>query len=105
MLCRSCTAGHHSAGGGQLLPGPTMALVPVSISVILYSDSYHRGFFFTDVLMLRDAGLQHGHHPFFMGVHFSSHPFYDSFQTFEILHDYPFLGGICKVWKSAIVLQ
>jgi hypothetical protein len=26
--CHSCTAGHPSAGGGQLLPGPTLALGP-----------------------------------------------------------------------------
>jgi hypothetical protein len=61
-----CKAGHPSAGGGQLLPGPTSVLspflqlsvapysyMPVPIPLLYCSDSFHCGLFFRDRLMHR----------------------------------------------------
>jgi hypothetical protein len=63
--CHSCTAGHPSAVGGQLLPGPTITLGPflqlsvapygqtqVSVLLLQCSDSFHCGPFFRDFLLL-----------------------------------------------------
>jgi hypothetical protein len=64
--CRNSTAGHPSAGGGQYLSGPTIALGPflqlseapyrlmaVPISLLQCSDSFHGDLFFRDFLPLR----------------------------------------------------
>jgi hypothetical protein len=60
----SCKADHPSAGGGQLIPRPTIALgpflqlsvapysyMPVPIPLLYCSDSFHCGLFFKDHLM------------------------------------------------------
>jgi hypothetical protein len=88
--CRNGAAGHPSADGGQLLPGPTTALgsffAVVDGAILLDagphigpSDSLHCGLFLRDVLMLH-YGLHYDHHSSSMGFYFSVHFLVTGFQ-------------------------